>query len=188
MIELEVLVEVLDDINKVMLCLNEYKFLSKSYIIDYYYYDPLRYNLLPYKDNKLYSSFRLRNKNDKYYLTYKNDNYSNGIWVYSDEYETEVSNYENIKKIIYNLGLKPLLTLNSKKLYYSYKNYEVTLEIVDDLGIFLEVELKLEITKSEVNYYKKEINNFISNLGITVTKELNSGKPELYIARNGINI
>ncbi|MDD4188058.1 MAG: CYTH domain-containing protein [Bacilli bacterium] len=83
----------------------------------------------------------MRTKNEESSLTYKKDHFENdGKWLYSDEYEIAIDSYEMGKKIIEILGLKRLLTINNLKKLYKFKEYEITLEKVEDLGLFLEVE------------------------------------------------
>ncbi len=40
----------------------------------------------------------------------------------------------------------------------------------------------------DIHKIKKEIQDFIDNLGINVSKELNIGKPELFLKRHNIRI
>ena len=40
----------------------------------------------------------------------------------------------------------------------------------------------------DINNTKKEIQEFIDSLNINLSKELNMGKPEMYLRKNNINI
>ena len=70
---------------------------------------------------------------------------------------------------------------------YKYNDYEIVIENVKDLGIFMEVEYCTD-EDIDVKKVKSEIQNFIDNLDIDVSKELNIGKPEMYINRHNISI
>lgn len=188
MIELEILVEAYDSEEVISNKLNMCKFIKSTHVIDIYYYDPLRHELKPDNTQKLFSSFRLRDKDKKITLTYKDDHYQNGLWLYSDEYETSVTNLDNIKIILKKLGQVELLTLDSYKRFYSYGDYEIAIEYVKKLGTFLEVELKRAIDEKDVLSEKRKIQKFIDSLQLNVSAELNAGKPELYIKKNGIRI
>ena len=185
--EIEILVEIQEHNPKLILnTLKKFKYNGEQQVIDTYYYDPLRQTLKPHQDNKLYSCFRIREKNGKTYITYKDDVYENSIWQYSDEYETTVNDKDIIKSIINKLGLETLIILSSKKTFYSYNQYEIIFEEVENLGFFLEVELQYD---SELSNYKEEkikIQNFIDSLNLNVSQELNSGKPELYIKKHNL--
>ncbi|MCI8411117.1 MAG: class IV adenylate cyclase [Clostridia bacterium] len=187
MIEVEILVEIFEDIESVKVKLDKFDFKAEKNIIDTYYYDPLREDLKPDKDEKLYASFRIREKENITQITYKNDIYKDGIWQYSDELETQVNNPEIIKNIINCLGLKTLAKLSSHKMFYKYNDYEIVLEEVENLGTFLEVELQNSDKYSDYKDEKNKMQKFIDDLGLNVSSELNSGKPELYIKKYGIN-
>lgn len=188
MIETEVLVEVYTPFGEVQEILAAFENCGAKKTIDTYYYDPLRVNLKPYTDGKLYASFRIRQKGEDTYVTYKNDHYSEGIWQYSDEYEVKTDDFASTKLIVENLQLKQLLVIDSEKYFYKYNDYEIVLELVKNLGVFLEVELKKQIDAEQVSQFKAEIMQFISSLGVSTSSELNAGKPELFIQKNGLVI
>ena len=138
--EIEVLVEVYDDINKVKESLSKFKYKGKKVTIDEYYYDPLRDTLKPDKDNQLSHCLRLREKNNEYSITYKDDIFDNGKWLYSNEYESKVTSLDMIKEIFKRLGLVKFIEIYNEKETYIYKDSEIVLENVKDLGTFMEVE------------------------------------------------
>ena len=188
MIELEILVEVLDDYCRAESVLNNYNNTHTEHIVDTYFYDPLRGNLKPNESGKTFECLRIREYNSKAKLTYKKDVYKDEIWQYSDENEIDVENPNNLKEILYSLGLKELLTIDNKRKYYIYGNYEIVLENVKNLGVFLEIEYKGKITNTEIAVRRKEIQKFIDNIDLKVSLELNAGKPELYIKKHKIKL
>jgi len=186
--EIEILVELYSNIDD---CKNElnkkYNYEGTKLTIDEYYYDPLRKNLKPNKNNQIDECLRLRSKDDTYYITYKVDRFEGKKWLYSDEYETKIDDITQLHKIIELLGLKHLITIHNNKSIYKSDKYEITIEEVKDLGNFMEVEY---CTNEEVDIkqIKNEINIFIKNLGFDVSNELNIGKPEMMINKNNIKI
>ena len=181
--EIEILVELYSDIQEAKQTLNQFKSTGIKNVIDTYYYDPLRNNLKPNKKLQIDECFRLREQNDKTYITYKIDKFDdNNVWLYSDEYETEVKNKQQIINIINALGLKKLLVINNKKTSYTTNKYEIVIEEVDKLGNFMEVEL---CTNENVNVkeIKREIQAFINSLGLDVSEELHMGKPEMMLKK-----
>ena len=183
--EIEILVEVFDDESKVLNQLNQYEFVAIQSTIDTYYYDPLRKNLQPDETLKLFESFRLRKKNDQFFLTYKVDNYENGVWIYSDEEEIKISDYDCAKKILAHLGLKKLVEIDNQKHTFKTDKFEIVFEKVKDLGLFLEVEYVGKNQDEDVLKIKMDINKFITSLGLEISSELNSGKPELMLKKIG---
>ena len=89
--------------------------------------------------------------------------------------------------ILEKIGLKELITIHNKKRTYKYKEYEIVLETVKDLGYFIEVEF---CTDKDIDIKKKkeEIQNFIDSLCLDVSKELNIGKPEMMLNKLNIKV
>lgn len=185
--EIEILVEVYSPIEDVIKILNKFTYEGIKETIDVYYYDPTRKNLKPNSKGEIDECLRVRTKDNKNYITYKVDNFDNGKWLYSDEYETEVGNIYMVTEILKKLGLKELLTIHNSKKTYVTDKYEIVLETVKDLGYFLEVEYCTNEDVS-VSSVKEEIQKFIDELGIKVSKELNMGKPEMMIKKFKIEV
>lgn len=179
----EIEVEVTFDNTKaeVMKILSRFDFIGKKDISDTYYCDPLRKNLQPETDLRLNETFRVRKTKEKCFLTYKKQHFKGKLWVYSDEYETKVEDSNTIKKIIMMLGLKPLIKVNNKRRVYRYKDFEIELEDVENLGIFIEVE-KLCDTENDEMKIKEEIRNFIRSLNLKNVRELNIGKNQYLLS------
>ncbi len=182
--EIEILVDVLESKESALKKLEQFHFVGKKSVLDIYFSDPLRINLQPDKEGRLNNCFRVRTKDEKTSIAYKVDHFTEkGEWTYSDEHETEVGDFEIIRKIIEHLGFEILLQIDNEKNTYITDDYEVVLEDVKDLGIFLEVErLKVDDTE-DISEVKKEIWNFIQTTKIKVGKELNAGKPELMLKK-----
>ncbi len=179
--EIEILVKVFDSKKVALSKLKKFKSKGVKKTYDIYFYDPK----LEIKKNIKNPNFRLRKKDDKCYMTYKKDyRDKKGKWIYSDEHEIEISDFDDALKIINHLGLKPLVEVENKKHTFLKGKYEIVLEDVKNLGLFLEVE-KLKVSNKEnVANLKKEIQKFINSLEIKVGKELNLGKPELILNKN----
>ena len=70
---------------------------------------------------------------------------------------------------------------------YIYDKYEIVLEMVKDLGVFMEVE-HCTTDDVDIKSIKNNIQKFIDNLNISVSNELNYGKPEMFIKKHNIKI
>ena len=57
--EIEILVELHEDINKVIEKFKIFNYITKELVIDEYYYDPKRNNLKPNKNNQINECLRL---------------------------------------------------------------------------------------------------------------------------------
>ena len=185
--EIEILVEVYDDIKKIKEIFKKFQYVGLKKTVDEYYYDPLRDTLKPDKTGGLNHCLRLRTKNDEYSITYKDDVFDNGKWLYSDEYETKVDSITMVKNIFDRLGLIKFMEIDNDKETYIFEDYEIVIENVKDLGLFMEVEYCTN-EDVDVKEIKNKIQDFINSLGINVSEELNMGKPEMYMKKHNIVI
>lgn len=88
-----------------------------------------------------------------------------------------------LKRILGKLGLQELVIVNNKKHTFETTEYEIVVEDVEGLGVFLEVEYIGNSEKTSVDEIKKRIIQFIKDLNHKVGDELNSGKPELLLKK-----
>ena len=113
--EIEVLVKINAGIDKVKEVFKKFEYVDTQLVVDEYYYDPKRNNLKPDSNNQLSECLRLRKTGKKQLITYKDDVFDNGKWLYSNEYETEVKSIDTMKEILSRLGLKKLLVVKNNK-------------------------------------------------------------------------
>lgn len=187
--EIEILVEVFTPKETVLKKLSNFENIGIKQVSDNYFYDPLRVDLKPNSKGNLVRCFRLRKKGDKQFLAYKIDHFdSKEIWTYSDEHETEVSSFEETLKIIEHLGLKPLVTIDNTKHIFITPKYEIVVEEVKNLGLFMEVESLDSSDSRAPEAIKKEIWSFIKSLGIDTSEESTIGKPELMLKKQPIRV
>lgn len=180
--EIEAMVTFDNTKEDVLNVLSQFEYIGKKEIIDTYFIDPLRKNLEPESDLRLNETFRIRKYNDTCYLTYKKQHFKGKQWVYSDEYETKVEDYETIKKIVFLLGLEELITVHNKRTIFKSKDYEIVFEDVKNLGYFIEVEKLSNDDKDELEI-KEEIRSFIRSLKLKNVRELNIGKNQFLLSR-----
>ena len=145
------------------------KVLLESYQKDTYYQsDYLKGDI-----NKL---LRIRLSGNKQVLTYKD--YTNKM--YCDEYEIEIDNSNNLKKIFEFIGLKEIAEIKKTRKSFLYLDkYEVSLDKVDNLGYFIEIEVK-----GNIEDYAKEYDSLLKNsknLGLNLDNIEQKRYPQLMI-------
>ena len=124
------------------------------------YYQPMHRKFLKKDKETINEWLRIGIRGNKKILNYKNW-YDN---MYCDEYEVEIDNDKNLDKIFKILGLEKIATVNKVRSTYLYLNkYEVALDYVDNLGYFIEIEVK-----KYDDYAIKEYDNLIK-----IAKDLN---------------
>lgn len=184
--EIEVLAELLEPIEKVCKALQNFDYKGNKRTVDIYFYDPKRQNLQINSEGKLMECCRIREKDGKGYVTYKNDHYEDGKWVYSDEFETEVADVSVLKQIFSRLGLRELVVVDNIKHTYVTPEYEIVVEEVKNLGNFIEVEVLNDDESLPVTEIKKKIFAFMDSLNLHFGEELNAGKPELLLKKQKV--
>lgn len=185
--EIEILVEMYDSIDTIKEKFKEFEYVGLKKTIDEYYYDPKRDLLKPDENNQLSHCLRLREKDKEYSITYKDDVFEGEKWLYSNEFETRVDSIDTIKEIFNKLGLIKFIEINNEKETYIFGDYEIVIENVKDLGLFMEVEYCTS-EDVDIRLIKEQIQDFINSLGINVSDELNMGKPEMYMKKHNIKI
>lgn len=180
--EIEILVQVFADEATVLQKLAEFEFVGDKRTVDIYYYDPLRSELKPDDAGRLFACFRTREKDGVNYITYKKDHFDGDKWLYSDELETTFADIETLTGIINALGLRELIKIDNLKRTYRAGDYTIEFETVKDLGLFLEVEY-CTADDVDVAQVKSQIQSFIDSLRLSVSTELNAGKPELMLRK-----
>ena len=99
---------------------------------------------------------RIRNEDGKYIFNYKKkiDN------SYYEKYDVLIDNVNNLNIILNALGVKSIGTINKNRSIYIYKDkYEFSFDIVEDIGMFIEIEL---INKS--NDFEKDFGDLLKVL------------------------
>lgn len=167
---------------EVLQILSQFDYIGKKELNDTYYIDPLRDNLKPESDLRLNETFRIRRNEDSCFVTYKKQHFKDKLWIYSDEYETEVKDYKVMEKIVSMLGLEPLIIVHNKRTVYKYKDYEIIFEEVENLGHLLEIE-KLSTDENEALNVKEELRDFVRSLKLKNVKELNIGKNQYLLSQ-----
>lgn len=119
----------------------------------YFYFD---------SNNKLQSDYwlRIRSNNGFFMLCLKKVHRDeNQNYLYSDEYETEISDLENTLKIYENLGYYKAITVNKQRKEWEYEDFIIAYDCIENLGSFFEIELK----PSDISYDegKNKIEKFL---------------------------
>lgn len=107
-----------------------------------------------------------------------------GDYDYAEEYETEISSPEELKKILGFLDFKKAVTIEKNREYWQCEGIEVALDEVKDTGTFVEAEAKGDFKDDKEA--KKACIDFLENLGIKDVEniQIKKGYPQLFWERN----
>ena len=102
----------------------------------------------------------------------------------AQEYETEISDPEEFRKILNFLDFKKVVVVDKQREYWNCGDIEVALDKVKDLGSFIEAEAKGDFKNTAEA--KTACIDFLKSLGIedAISKQINKGYPVLYLEKN----
>lgn len=131
-----------------------------SHQIDTYYDN--KFNTFVRDPEHIYDWLRIREEDGKITFNYKHW-LPDGeiIRTYCEENELDISSSEEMKKILNNLGFEIFIIVDKMRNSWIYKEYEISIDTVDKLGDYIEIE------------YKGKENNNIEEITESLFKTLN---------------
>lgn len=121
---------------------------------------------------------RVRKTGEKLELTAKKLTKRKGVW---EEYETTVSN-KNIFNILSAIGFVDVLVITKTRLTGNYKQYQLCLDMIKELGSYIEIETFGKDGKR----IQKEIITFLESIGIQTQQIERRGYAQILFERMGI--
>lgn len=105
----------------------------------------------------------------------------NGQQDYAQEYETEVKQPEELRKILDFLDFKKVVIVDKQREYWDCNEFEVVLDEVKSLGSFVEVELKGNFSDTALG--RKKCIDFLEKLGMKISENdiIKKGYPVLLL-------
>ena len=131
---------------------------------------------------------RLRNADGNYSINYKNFHYQDGKTLYCDEFESPVEKIDQLQHIFSALHLKSICIVNKQREIFEYKEYEIALDRVANLGDFVEIEYKGEADKGDAAQIKQEMITFLKDLGVGKICKNSSGYPYQLLFKDEIAV
>lgn len=138
--EIEIQVQVEKIAPLIKLLKSQGKLIGISHQIDDYYTPAHR----TFTDKRPVSEWlRIRCEGKRHSITYKNwytDIKGRNNWC--DEYQTDLSDSEALKKIFKAVDFRLIARVDKKRTSYLLKDYEVSIDKIKSLGTFIEIEYK----------------------------------------------
>jgi len=125
----------------------------------------------------------IRKRGGKVILNYKHWYPENTeINTHCDEYETDVEDVEQLKKMFSALNFKKLVTVEKEREVYNYNDeFEIGLDIVRELGYFIEIETMKNF--GSVEKAREKLFEFAKSIGIDTSKPDKRGYPYLLMEK-----
>lgn len=110
-------------------------------------------------------ALRIRTTNNDIFITYKGPKLNSQAKT-RKEVEMNIESAEKAKDIFEEIGFKEVRTVRKNRQYYTYENFEISLDDVEGLKPYMEIEISLEDGDSYDNA-QKSIFELFEKLGIT---------------------
>lgn len=125
---------------------------------------------------------RLRSAGGQFSINYKNwHREKDGKSYYCDEFETKIGSAEVAKNILSALNFRPITAVDKLRKIYTYKDYEVAIDSVKDLGDFVEIEYVGKNSKADPKKITSEMIDFLKRIGCGEIKINYGGYPYLLL-------
>lgn len=143
------------------------------------YFSPAHRNFLDKKPIKEWLRLRESKENS---LNYKNWHYDKvGKSHYCDEHESTIGDIEQTRKIFEVLDIKPIVIVKKTRKVWDYKDYEISIDSVKNLGDFVEIEYKGKDENVKPEIITGEMIKFLKDIGIKKIEQNFVGYPFLLL-------
>ena len=110
-------------------------------------------------------ALRIRTTDNDIFITYKGPKLNSEAKT-RKEVEMNIESAEKAKDIFEEIGFKEARTVRKSRQYYTYENFEISLDDVEGLPPYMEIEIALE-DNSDYDEAQGEIFKLFEKLGIT---------------------
>ncbi|OGI64973.1 hypothetical protein A3A95_02380 [Candidatus Nomurabacteria bacterium RIFCSPLOWO2_01_FULL_39_18] len=134
----------------------------------------------PYPDVPMGATvLRVRKQNDKYFFTLKIPQSSHQDCI---EREMEIKDGAMMVEILELMKWDKLPTVDKKRIKTSFKDMEIVLDVVEQLGEFIEVEKMVKHEDYEDRKkIQEELFDFLSTLGVSKEDQVIDGKYDIML-------
>lgn len=157
----------------------EAQFLSEKCQVDEYF-SPVHKDFLSVRP--VAEWLRLRDAEGVYSFNYKNWHFDeNGKSHYCDEVETKLESIEAARNILLALNFKRIVKVHKLRRVWTYDDFEVAVDAVENLGDFVEIEYIGKNTNVDPKRMTEEMVDFLKGIGCGNIKRNYVGYPFLML-------
>ena len=110
-------------------------------------------------------ALRIRTTNNNTFITYKGPKLNDKAKT-RKEVEMTIENSEKATDIFTEIGFREVRTVRKNRQYYTYENFEISLDDVEGLNPYMEIEIALN-DNEDYSQAQNEIFKLFEKLGIT---------------------
>jgi adenylate cyclase class 2 len=107
-----------------------------------------------------------------------------GRQTHCDEFETEVENADAVKRMFVALGFVPVAMLDKRRRSFMFKNVEVSIDQVAELGDFIELEYYGD--EPDIDAARQKLYDTVKEIGANVGEQDHYGKIYLLMEKMGL--
>ena len=150
---------------------------SEEFMDDLYFQHPCR------NFEETDEALRIRKSNNESFITYKGPKIGTAMKT-REEIEFKVEDADKVKEALEKLGFIPVAHVKKHRISFEYDEYKVSLDRVNQLGTFLEIECEAE-SEREIKEKEAKIKKFLSEkLGIKEYKSIRKSYLEMLLEKN----
>lgn len=177
--DIEITCEVFEKVEKIKNVLLEkgFRYIESFTLDDIYMYNKSN-NQFFIKDGKISDTLIIRNvsEDDKKIICKKRNYDKNGLEIGTDKTILKVKDIEASEKLLNILGYKRYLRMIDTNHMYDSENYIAYIQEINELGIFLEIELKGSNNDNTVY----DLINYTKKLNLKIGKKFDIRKAEYF--------
>ena len=125
-------------------------------------------NLSEYLSNDHF--VRIRTENGIHKMTVKKDD--EDFPLSKIEFESKIENREQVEQALMAMGYNPVLRIKKMRQKANYKDYEICIDEVEELGSFIEIE---KMSDEDTGSVIAELRELLFSLGVREEDEVNKG-------------
>lgn len=103
-----------------------------------------------------------------------------------NEYETKIDDAYAVKKILELLDFKEIIIVNKTRNSWIYGNVEISIDHVDHLGDFIELESTIKVNDDQITYIHEKFTELLVELGAVIGKRDHRGYPYLLLEKSNL--
>ncbi len=104
--------------------------------------------------------------------------------VSCDEFETKIDNTVSLRKLLESLDFRELVTVEKNRSTWNYKDTEIAIDEVRDLGTFIEIEAKRSF--ANIEEAKKRLYMILEEIGAEVGPQDFDGYPYMLMKKKNL--
>ena len=126
---------------------------------------------------------RVRHDGNKSHLNYSYCHYDkHNHFLQTDEYESIVENPDIVDEVLKRIGMVHKVTVKKLRKHFSYGDFEITLDNIEDLDYFIEIEAKKDFGGAEKT--RDECYKILSKLNVDYEECPDLGYPDMVLRKN----